>query len=349
MWYLTRGTGIVALILLTLSVALGVVDVRRLRTPRWPRFVLDAMHRNVSLLALAFLLVHIVTSVLDSFASIRLLDAVLPFTASYRPLWLGLGALGSDLLIALVLTSLLRRRLGYRAWRTTHWLAYACWPLALVHGLGTGSDTKAAWVLLLNAGCVLVVLVAVWTRATAGWPEQRTTRGSAIAASAIGSLALLLWLPSGPLAAGWARRSGTPSSLLFTSASSGAPSSPATPRAAPFSAQISGTVRQGQLASGAVEVELALTIAGQQLSALDVRIEGDPVDGGGVQMTASAVTLGTSSAPTLYRGTVTGLEGANIAARVTTIGGASMALIANLNIGAGSGTVTGTVNARPTP
>ena len=97
LWYLTRGTGAVALVLLTVSVALGVANVRRVHTPDVPRFVFDAMHRSVSLLALAFLAVHIVTSVLDPFAPVRLIDAVIPFGSAYRPVWLGLGAIASDL------------------------------------------------------------------------------------------------------------------------------------------------------------------------------------------------------------------------------------------------------------
>ena len=91
-WYLTRSTGAVALLLLTLAIVLGVVDVRRWSTPRWPRFIVDSLHRNVSLLAMTFLAVHIITSVLDSFAPISLLDAFVPFAGSYRPFWLGLGA-----------------------------------------------------------------------------------------------------------------------------------------------------------------------------------------------------------------------------------------------------------------
>src|SRR5579871_861079 len=104
-WYLTRATGIVSLVLITVSVVLGVVNVRRVRTLTVPRFVFDAVHRNASLLAMAFLLVHIITSVLDKFAPIRLVDAVVPFVSVYRPLWLGLGAVSFDLLVAVTLTS----------------------------------------------------------------------------------------------------------------------------------------------------------------------------------------------------------------------------------------------------
>jgi sulfoxide reductase heme-binding subunit YedZ len=213
-WYLTRSTGAVALLLLTFSLALGIAGVSRLSSPRWPRFVVDSLHRNVSLLALAFLLVHIVTAVLDSFAPISLIDAFVPFAGSYRPFWLGLGAVAFDLLLAVTLTSLVRRRLGYGAWRATHWLAYACWPIALLHGLGTGSDVKSAWLLGLSIACLAIVALAVGVRAISGWPAHARLRGAALGATAAFALFLLIWLPGGPLGHGWAQRSGTPTSLL---------------------------------------------------------------------------------------------------------------------------------------
>lgn len=213
-WYLTRSTGAVALLLLTVAVALGVLDVQRWSSPRWPRFVVDSLHRNVSLLAMAFLALHILTSVLDSFAPISLLDAFIPFTGSYRPFWLGLGAVALDLLLAVTITSLLRQRIGFSSWRAIHWLTYASWPIALLHGLGTGSDVKATWLLGLSIGCLLVVLVAVLVRVASGWPERLRLRGAALGGAGVFSLFLALWLPGGPLGSEWPRRSGTPSSLL---------------------------------------------------------------------------------------------------------------------------------------
>jgi predicted ferric reductase len=218
-WYLTRSTGIVAMVLLTASVALGIVDVKRFSAPRWPRFVIDALHRNVSLLAMAFLAVHILTSVLDSFAPIGLIDAVIPFAGSYRPFWLGLGAISFDLLIAVVATSLLRQRLGYASWRAVHWLTYLSWPVALLHGLGTGSDVRFTWMLAISVLCVLAVLAAVAVRVLAGHAESTRVRGAALGGAGAFSLFLLLWLPSGPLGSEWARRSGTPRSLLGAGAS----------------------------------------------------------------------------------------------------------------------------------
>ncbi|MGH2911563.1 MAG: ferric reductase-like transmembrane domain-containing protein, partial [Solirubrobacteraceae bacterium] len=85
-WYLTRASGTVALILLSGAIVLGVIDVRRWSTPRWPRFIVDSLHRNVSLLAMVFIVLHIATAVIDGFAPIRWLDAIIPFGSAYRPL-----------------------------------------------------------------------------------------------------------------------------------------------------------------------------------------------------------------------------------------------------------------------
>lgn len=213
-WYLTRSTGAVALLLLTAAVVLGVIDVRRYSTPRWPRFVVDALHRNVALLAMVFLGLHILTSVLDSFASISLLDAFVPFAGSYRPFWLGLGAVACDLLIAVTITSMLRQRMGYASWRAIHWLTYASWPIALLHGFGTGSDMNSAWLQALSLLCLLAVLAAVILRVAQGWPEHLGRRGAALGGTGAFVLFLLVWTPTGPLGSEWARRSGTPPSLL---------------------------------------------------------------------------------------------------------------------------------------
>lgn len=213
-WYLTRSTGAVALVLLTMTVVLGVIDVRRFSTRGWPRFVLDALHRNLALLTIVFLVLHILTSVLDGFAPISLSAAVIPFISPYRPFWLGLGAIAFDLLIAITITSLLRRSIGHAAWRAAHWLSYLSWPLALLHGFGTGSDVKSTWLLALSIACLTAVLVAVLVRSLAGWPSNPRVRLGAIGTVCAFALALALWLPSGPLGSDWAQQAGTPTNLL---------------------------------------------------------------------------------------------------------------------------------------
>ena len=203
-WYLTRATGAVALVLLTISVILGILGTVRFSAPRWPRFAIDRLHRDVSLLVIVLIALHVVTTVLDGFAPITLLDGVIPFASPYRPLWLGLGTLSFDLLIALVVTSLLRRRLGYPWWRAIHWLAYASWPIAVLHGLGTGTDTKQWWMLLLTVVCVAAVLAAVLARLGRAESAPAGLRGGAVMLSFLLPLGLVLFTVEGPLAHGWA-------------------------------------------------------------------------------------------------------------------------------------------------
>jgi DMSO/TMAO reductase YedYZ heme-binding membrane subunit len=209
LWYTTRATGLVALVLLTIGMMLGLLSSVGFYRSAWPRFVTLGLHRNVSLLALAFTVVHVLTTVLDSFVSIPLPDAFIPFISSYRPIWLGLGAIAFDLMIALVVTSLLRARLGLRSWRLVHWSAYLCWPVAVLHGLGTGTDTPARWVLVLTACCVLAVAgLTVW-RLAMSWPDRPVASIAGVMILVLTLIAGGAWLRAGPLAPGWSARSGT--------------------------------------------------------------------------------------------------------------------------------------------
>src|SRR5438552_13991966 len=133
LWYATRGAGIVSLVLLTGVTALGVLTSIRWQRPSWPRFLTAGLHRNLALLSVVFLVVHIVTAVIDPFVDLGWLTTIVPFSASYRQLWLGLGVVSSDLLLAVIATSLLRNHIGHRIWRAVHWLAYGAWPLAITH------------------------------------------------------------------------------------------------------------------------------------------------------------------------------------------------------------------------
>jgi methionine sulfoxide reductase heme-binding subunit len=348
-WFLARGTGTVTLLLLTASVVLGVLgSVRFAAGPNWPRFTIDALHRDISLLVVALLVLHIITSVLDSFAPISLLDAVIPFRASYRPLWLGLGTLSFDVLIALIVTSLLRRRLGYRSWRAIHWLAYASWPVAVFHGLGTGSDTKTWWMLALTGVCVAAVLLAVWTRLASAGQGSEWLRGPAMAASAAIAGGLVVFTVAGPLQSGWARRAGTPTTLLARAGSTVALSTVRRSAAAhpprPFSARISGTFSQTAAPGGEV-VDLALSFAGGARGQLRVRLAGAP-QGSGLSMTGSQVDLTAVGLRSAMAGQVVSLQGQQFDARVSDSSGSKLLLHADLNIDSQAGTVTGSLVAR---
>jgi methionine sulfoxide reductase heme-binding subunit len=163
LWYVTRATGLVTILLLTATVLLGILTTGRFAGGNWPRFLTVGLHRNISLLVVVFLVLHVGTTVVDQFVSIPLTAAFIPFASSYKAVWLSLGAVALDLLIALVATSLIRNRLGLRTWRWVHWAAYVCWPVALAHGLGAGTDRDTLWVFVLTIACAAVVAgVATW-------------------------------------------------------------------------------------------------------------------------------------------------------------------------------------------
>ena len=184
LWYATRATGLVTLLLLTASVVLGILTAARVTGVAWPRFLTIGLHRNLSLLVLVFLALHVGTTVVDSYTAISLADAFVPFMSSYKTVWLGLGAVAADLLIALAVTSLLRQRIGHRAWRAVHWCGYLCWPVALVHSAGIGTDAGKSWVFYLTVGCVAVAAGALAVRVVSHWPERRLLRLGVVMAAA---------------------------------------------------------------------------------------------------------------------------------------------------------------------
>lgn len=172
LWYLARGSGVVSLGLLTVVVALGVATRSGRVVAGQPRFVITAVHRSASLLAVAFLGVHIGTLLFDPYAQLSLINLVVPFTSTYRPLWVGLGTVGLDLIVALVITSLLRRRIGLRVWRFVHWAAYLAWPVGLLHALGSGSDAGQGWLRVFAGACCAVVAMCVAWRVAGVRPRN---------------------------------------------------------------------------------------------------------------------------------------------------------------------------------
>lgn len=173
LWFATRGAGIVSMLLFTAVVVLGIVTTMRWQTDRWPRFLTAEVHRTISLLSVVFLVVHILTAILDPFTNLGFAAALVPFASSYRPLYVGLGVLSVYLGVAVLVTSLLRDRVGLRLWRAIHWLAYASWPLALIHTIGSGTDATATWMLGVDAVCVVPVAIAVaWRLVSARGPNR---------------------------------------------------------------------------------------------------------------------------------------------------------------------------------
>jgi len=156
----SSATGVISMVLLTAVVVLGIGVNRRVRLAGLPRFASLSVHRFTSLLAVCFLALHIVTAVAAPYGGIGPAAAFIPFAAGYESAWLGLGAVASDLIIALIVTSLVRRRIGRRTWRAVHWLAYACWLTALAHSIGIGSGMRTGHLLDLAIACAFAVLGA---------------------------------------------------------------------------------------------------------------------------------------------------------------------------------------------
>lgn len=181
LWYLNRATGLVSLLLMTMTTVLGVLVQRQVRLPGLPRSGTVRLHRDVSLVSAVLLVVHVVSAVVDGYVSIGWLDAVVPFVAGYESFWVGLGTLAVDLTALVVGTSLLRGRLPVRVWRGVHWTSYALWPLAFVHGLGAGTDLGSGWVLVGALACGVAVAVATAV-AVAGRLRSRPAPDRAAAA-----------------------------------------------------------------------------------------------------------------------------------------------------------------------
>jgi sulfoxide reductase heme-binding subunit YedZ len=356
LWYLTRSTGLVSLVLLTATVVIGVVASIGWTTDRWPRFLSQGVHRNLSLFCVGFVAVHVVTTVSDGYVPIGFADAFIPFRSPYRPLWVGLGALTFDLLLAVMITSALRHRIGFASWRFVHWLAYLCWPIALIHSLGSGSDTSLAPMLALDAVSVIAVIAAVAWRLVTGRTFTNVQRITAAAGTGLVVLAIAVFATVGPLRPGWSRRAGTSAALLAQLARrnvgattgtlpGGATTTPttipstgtSTVPAAPFTVGLTGSqTSTSPDAQGNVQVTLAMHLQDSSSTSLTVVLVGSAVTGGGVAMSSGSVTFGPD------RGVVTGLNGGTVSASISSP--TPLVLTISLQVDQNSGVLTGTVS-----
>ena len=329
LWYLTRGTGVVTLLLLTASVALGALTSVRWESARWPRFVTTTLHRNVSLLVLVFLVAHIVTTVADGFVPIRWIDTVIPFESAYRPVWLGLGAVAFDLLLALTISSLLRERVGPTAWRLIHWSAYACWPLAIVHGLGTGFDTREGWMIAVNAACVALVQAAVAWRVATAEPRSPGVRVAAAGLAVAFPIVLGAFAVSGPMKAGWQHKKATVARGIAFAGPTG---------------PVRGTVTQQAYQGGTATELIDLVTSGAHPVRVQVSLTGRRLTGGSLAAPTGSVSLGTVAGVVTASGPVTQIKDGVItagAARATD--GSTLAVTLDLTVDHQQGTARGTV------
>ena len=359
LWYLTRSTGLVALVLLTATVVLGVVASVGWTTERWPRFLSQDIHRNLSLFCVGFVAIHVITTVSDGYVPIGFADAFVPFRTPYRPLYVGLGALTFDLLLAVLITSALRHKIGFASWRFVHWLAYLCFPIALFHSLGSGTDAPLPLVLLLDAVCTAAVVAVVGWRLVTGRTFTAGQRTAAVVGTVVVGLALVVFTALGPLRPGWSHRSGTSAALLAqlaqktsgstssaasattsTSTSTTGPPTSGSAPTAPFSASVSGSQSTSTPnSSGQVQVVLSMHLQNSAATPLTVTLVGDAAQGGGVVLSSGTVTLGSS------RGVVTSLDGGTVSASISSP--TPMDLTLSLQVDRSSGALSGTATGTP--
>jgi Ferric reductase like transmembrane component len=315
LWYTTRATGVVAQVLLTATVMLGVVGTARAASARWPRIVTAGLHRNLALTSTVFVGLHVLTTVLDPFASISLVAAFVPFSSDYRPLWLSLGAVASDLLLAVLITSLLRDRLNHRLWHAVHLLVYVCWPVALWHGLGTGTDTRLPWILGIDLACVAGVAWAIWWRLRL--TENPTTRAAGVLALALVPLLTAVFVLFGPLQPGWSRRAGTPAALLGS-----APSPSTTPGAGGQPAPLVDARFTGHLKvrSNTKANLRTITMTGRTVAVpskpLLIVLRGTP-SGRGVSLVSGTASIGRPGSAARWAGPVIRLTGPDLIASLS--------------------------------
>jgi sulfoxide reductase heme-binding subunit YedZ len=196
-WYTARAAGVTAYLLLTTGVLLGLTLASHRTFTRWPRFSVEDVHRFVGLLVGTFVAIHIVTIAVDSWLPFTVASLVVPFTTRYRPLWVGLGVAAAELLLALAVSNHYRRRLSYRFWRRAHYVNFAVWIAATLHGVGSGTDRSSPWLLALFAAATGAVTAGTVLRI------RRHSRGltglavAAVPAALAGTFVVAL--ASGPL------------------------------------------------------------------------------------------------------------------------------------------------------
>jgi len=324
-WDLARAGGFTSLLLLSLSLLVGLLLSLRVASARWPRFLTNELHRFLTLLALVFIVVHVAAVWVDPFTRFGLAEVLVPLRSHYRPLWMALGIVALYLALAVWITTLLRKRIGYALWRRFHGLAFAAWAASLVHGVATGSDTRTTWGAVLYSACLVMVACPFAVRllrpsGPAGRRHPLVATGTVLALAGG-----LVWATGGPFRPGWnarandGRGSGARIALAGRAAAgSAAISPPADPFRAGFSERLAGQLRPDRVdASGFVTLRLGSILRGRAPGLLEVVLHGAPAEGGGVAVAASSVLLGTQPAAAIYQGHLTSLDGDQMSALVS--------------------------------
>lgn len=173
LWFVSRATGTLSILLMTAVLVLGLVLSGARRSVGSRTTVVQGVHRSLALGMLTFLVVHIATAVAETYVHIDLISAVVPFTSPYARFTVGLGTLAVDILAAVIVTSLLRHRINERVWRIVHKASFVMWPMTVWHGISMGTSNEP---LLLDTtiGCAVVGGAALLWRLL--WSHRDSSR-----------------------------------------------------------------------------------------------------------------------------------------------------------------------------
>jgi DMSO/TMAO reductase YedYZ heme-binding membrane subunit len=200
-WEVARAGGMLAYVLATASVVLGLLLSLGVRSQRWPRFITNELHRFLSVLTLIFVVIHTIAVLVDPFTAFTPAEVLVPFASHYRPLWIALGIVAGYLALAVWASEYVRGRIGYAWWRRFHYLAFAVFVLGALHGVGTGSDTREWWGLATYGVTIGAVVILI------GWRLLRSLapgwRDVAVGALALVHAAAAIFILAGPAQAGW--------------------------------------------------------------------------------------------------------------------------------------------------
>lgn len=357
LWYISRSAGFVGLALLGLIGILGIITAGNFHFSRGSRFVAPEVHRSLSLLAVVVLTIHVGAAILDKYSRIGLKDVFLPFVSQYRPIWIGLGAVAVDLGIAVLVTSLLRVKMGYKSWKALHWLSYPIFALSVIHGLGSGSDSPILFGKIIYVVVGGSLLGAILIR-LASFKDSVPIRKALLAAATISLPAMILfWASIGPFTPTWPTRAqgGLNQAILASDQISGS-SSPQTTIARSQVPAIDIKPGYSSIWNGKLDEspsnsqgEVAIRLLGKLTSSngyeLSIVLIGFPQDGG-VAMASSIVEVASISGNNIvYRGTVSTLNGSTIVCSLNSPNGNPVTLSATLNLSSSGNTFTGTVTA----
>ncbi|MBU6233043.1 MAG: ferric reductase-like transmembrane domain-containing protein [Acidobacteria bacterium] len=162
-WYTSRTTGVVSLVFLTLVCVAGILVSTRVGGRRIGRFELNEIHRSLSMSAMIFVGIHVITTVIDTYVPIGWISSVVPFTSPYKSLPVAIGTVAFDAMLAVWLTSLVKERLNFSSWRAVHWGSYVAFVTSALHAYTVGTDAHTHWCLYTLYGCLGTLLVAgIW-------------------------------------------------------------------------------------------------------------------------------------------------------------------------------------------